>query len=90
MQNKSEKTEEHERARYNAFSNTIHLHNVDSLSLELVKEKSERDFMMALYGSGYGKLPMSSFNNSQRYLINNRIAELAHAKQNIKDGAIRM
>jgi len=65
------------RARFNPITNTIHSHQLDSVLIKFDDVKAKEKLSLD-YVSGLNCFLSDTW---QKYLLNNRIAELAHAKQ---------
>lgn len=76
---------EHKRARYNVLNNTMHLYNLDSISLNFSHCTNElkKKYAMVYEVEDDGQLPVSSIRDEKRYLINNWMMELTHAYQTV-------
>ncbi len=65
------------RARFNPFTNTIKSHQLDSVMIKFDNVYNKENFMVE-HTNGLSWLWVDTW---QKYLLNNRIAEIAHAKQ---------
>lgn len=77
--------DEVDRARFNPLINTIKSHQLDSVLIKFDNVKSREKFWL----SAMPWFSWLSWNTWQKYLLNNRIAELAHAKQLKERGMIK-
>lgn len=77
-----------ERAFFDWLRNRINIHNIHDKQITF--ETPNKAYYEDVFQSSQGKLPRSWKENWQRYLINNRIAELAHSVQLQKMWWIKM
>lgn len=88
---KEESAYEHDRPRYNFNTNTISIHNLDSAKLDFSMRTYIDEERKSIFDN-QRKIWFDKLENKQdpqQILINNWIAELTHAFQNMQDGFIK-
>ena len=79
--------EKFDRAAFDGPTNTIDLHKLDSLKIDFLSIPER--YLNDVYNNNDVTLPVSTNKDRQRYLINNRIAELSHSFYRLQDWPIR-